>query len=219
MSDEPRNPELENLLDLVVDLAIDRMNVSMPGRVVSFDDTNQFASIQPLIKKEHLNEFEELVAQLLPEIHDVPVWFFGAKATGRITVPVGAGDIGVLVFSSMSIARWKLTGGVVDPGKRPPDINDCYFLPGGHTKGAAPTTAPTNAIVLHGPSKIGGPSSTQPTIMANHFLNGPLGTNGLIAILEAIINIVEPSPIGPIHVMFNAWKILPTLKTTNTEVK
>lgn len=173
MSDEPRNPTLETLLGLVIEQALESFQVMVPARIVSYDDAKQSASVQPLIRKAYLNETEDRVAELLPEIHDVPVAHYGS-AKGRITVPVEAGDLGRLVFVSLSIARWKLTGGVVDPGDdRRHDYNDCVFEPGLHSLNAPPTTAPTDAIVLHAGTakkvKVGGPTGTEPTVMGTTY--------------------------------------------------
>lgn len=167
MSDQPRNPQLENLLSLVVDLVTTQMRTSQPARVVSYNATKQTASIQPLIQLAHRDEIEKRVSKPHPEMHDVPVWSVGGS-TGRITVPIVAGDLGWVMWSSSSIARWKVGAGTktVDPGIDVANPEDAFFLPGNHAA-TPPTVAPTNAIVLHGPSKIGGPTGTQKTLKAD----------------------------------------------------
>lgn len=169
MSDEPRSPELETVLGVVIDQVLESFQIMMPGKVVSYDSTKQSASIQPLIQKAYIDESDKRIPETLPQIHDVPVRHIGGSS-GRITVPVVAGDYGMIIFSSLSIARWKLRGGIVDPGDdRRHDLNDCVFEPGLHDFAHVPTTAPTDAIVLHAglgiKIKLGGPSGTSPVVV------------------------------------------------------
>lgn len=160
MQDEPREPQLESLLDLAIENALSITRTMLPGKVVSFDSARQKASVQILIKEAHLDEFDNRVSEVVAELSDVPVWFNGGS-TGRITVPVLAGDYGMIVFASRSIARWKLKGGIIDPGDdRRHDVSDCVFVPGLHDFAHVPTTAPTDAIVTHGQTRLGGPDAT-----------------------------------------------------------
>lgn len=166
MSDETRTPSLDHVLDLLVEEALDNARSMLPGRVTDYDEDRQCVSVQILIKTGHVDADGDRVVRTIGEIHEVPVWFLGAQAGGRITVPVAKGDTGMLVFASMSIARWKLKGGLVDPGDdRRHDLNDCFFMPGGHDFAHVPTTAPTNAIVTHGKTKLGGPTGTSKVVV------------------------------------------------------
>lgn len=222
MSDEPRNPQLENLLSLVVDLVMTQLRTSQPARVVSYDASKQTASIQPLIQLAHIDESQKRVSKAHPEMHDVPVWFLGGSS-GRITVPVKVGDLGHVIWTSASIARWKVSTGskTVDPGIDVANPEDAIFLPGGHAA-TPPTTAPTDAICLHGPSKIGGPTGTQKTLMANSFLSA-LDTL-ISAIGTAVGGMGAGGPaagtaIGTALTAFQNAALRAGYKTSETEVK
>jgi hypothetical protein len=172
VSDEPRSPQLEGLFGLLLEAALDSIEGMQVARVVSYDSGKQTVSAQPVVNRANLSEDEQRQVKRQPEIHDVPVWFFGGGAQARITVPVGAGDYGLLVFSSLALTRWKQRGGIVDPGDdRRHDMNDCVFLPGMHYIGAAPTLAPNDAIVTHGTTRIGGPAGTEKMIRGESYRN------------------------------------------------
>lgn len=160
MNDEPRDATLEGLLDLLRQVTRDDLRVALPGRVTAYDAATQRASVQPLIKHANLDETEQRVAKLLPEVHSVPVQFPGGGGM-RITWPLAKGDTVLLVFASSSIARWKRTGGEVDPGDdRRHDLNDAIAIPGLHDFAHIPSTAPTDAIVTHGDTRLGDPNAT-----------------------------------------------------------
>lgn len=188
----------------------------LPGRITAYDAAKQRASVQVLIQEAHTSELEERVAQTVPEIHEVPLWFFGAQATGRITVPVAIGDVGMVMFASSSIARWKFRGGLVDPGDDTKHgLNDCVFVPGLHDFAHVPTTAPTDAIVTHGPTKIGGPTGTERTIMADTFV--PALSDVLTEIIAAL-NVIAPAS-GATAAGKLADMLAAAIKTTLARVK
>lgn len=166
MSDEDRAPGLDSLVDLVLEEALENARTMMPARVTAYDEVKQRASIQVLIQEEHIDELGNRVSETVAEIHGVPVRHLGSQPTGRITVPVAVGDQGMAIFASASIARWKLRGGIVDPGQgMRRSLNDCVFEPGLHDFAHVPTSAPTDAIVTHGPTKIGGPDADQAIVV------------------------------------------------------
>jgi len=169
MSDEPRDPGLEDIFTLAVETALASARVMLPGRVVSYDAVKQSASIQLLLKESHLAEDDTVTVEAVAELQDVPVRHIGG-ATGRITVPVVKGDTGMVIFASSSIARWKLIGGLIDPGDaRKHHISDCVFEPGLHDFAHVPTTAPTDAIVTHGETRVGGPVGTEKMLRAESY--------------------------------------------------
>jgi hypothetical protein len=165
MRDDTRNPDLTTVLHAFFENKIDGLRVALPGRIEAYDAATQRASVQPLVKHAHFDETDTRVATSLPQIHSVPVMFLG-PARGRITWPVASGDTALLVFASSSIARWLYVGGEVDPGDdRRHDINDAVAIVGLHDFAHVPTTAPTDAIVTHGLSRIGGPDATEAIVV------------------------------------------------------
>jgi hypothetical protein len=223
MSEDIVNPTLDILLDLVIEKALAGARAMLPGRITSYDAVKQRASVQILIQEAHIDELDVRRVQTIPEVHEVPVWFFGAQAGGRITVPVGTGDQGMVHFASASIARWKLRGGIVDPGDDTKhSINDCVFVPGLHDYAHVPTTAPTDAIVLHGNVKIGGPIGTEPTFKATSWMTA---FDTLIAAIATAVG-TSGTPAGAtaagtaITAALTQFHLdVVTAKTTNTEVK
>lgn len=190
MSDDPRSTMgLAHLLQLVAEQSVEGVFTMLPGQVSSYSSTDQTASVQPLIKKAHVSEKEVRVAQTLPEIHEVPVWFFGASSKGRITVPVEKGHLGMIVFSCLAMEPWKRRGGIVDPkNDRRHDANDCVFVPGLHVIGKAPTTAPTDAMVLHGLDvRIGGPTGAEKMVKGETYIQAEdILVAGLKVVMGAI---------------------------------
>ncbi len=195
MSDEPRDPELENVLRMFGESILFGVRVSMPGRITAYDADLQKCSVKPLIKDARLDEKDERVAQSLPEVHGVPVIHFG-PARGRITFPVAVGDLCLIMFCSSSIDRWLLVGGEVDPGDdRRHDLNDAVALVGLHNFKSIPTEAPTDALVLHAGLgivvKIGGPTGTEPTIMGTTYR---AAEDNYFTALEALLASIMASP-------------------------
>jgi hypothetical protein len=148
--DEPRDPTLETLLDLHREVLLEGVHVMMPGRIVSYDATLQKADVQPLVKGRHFGEDgETLVVQPMPVVQGCPVVFCG-RAGGRITWPVAVGDTCELRCSSVALARWLKSGGLVDPGDdRRHDLADAICQVGLHDFAHVPTDAPTDAVVIH----------------------------------------------------------------------
>lgn len=150
-ADQPRSPSLESLLEAFGETLRDGIHVMLPGRVESYNATNQTATVQPLVQQRYLAEDgETVVKQNLPPIHGCPVEFCG-PARARITWPVAAGDICEIRFSSASLQRWlSLGGGPVDPGDdRRHDLTDAICFVGLHSPATPPTDAPTTALVIH----------------------------------------------------------------------
>lgn len=174
MSDDPRSPELDTLLELAGIAFRAELRVSLPGKIMAYDADTQMASVKPLIMDVHIDAAEKRQTVGIPEVHGVPVFHMGTPR-GRITFPVKKGDLCWLMFTSSSIKRWLKTNGSTDtdPGNtRHHDINDAFALVGAHAS-KPPTTAPVDAVVLHADAgiavKIGGPTGTQKTLMADDF--------------------------------------------------
>lgn len=163
--DVPREPSLEELLALHAKATLDGVRTSLPCRIVDYDETKQSASIQPLIQHGFIDATGVRQVETLPIVHDVPVKFGGGGGARR-TYPVAVGDIGMAWFTSSSIARWVLTGKIVDPGDdRRHDLNDAVIEVGLHSFNTVPTDAPTDAVVDHIPDgmtlKIGSSGASQ----------------------------------------------------------
>lgn len=111
--------------------AVARVNVALPGRVVSYDRAQQRANVEldiliPRRDRDGAVTYGERV-----KIPNVPVaWLNGAG--GALTIDLEEGDIGMVRFCDRSIDEWLLTGGqdieVADYLRRH-DFNDAVFEP------------------------------------------------------------------------------------------
>lgn len=210
------------------------LRVGLPGRVVAYDPEKQRADVQPLVQDGTTDEDGERITKDLPILTDVPVCFPGAgvgASAWRLTFPIKVGDTVELRFMSSSIARWKLTGGgtggkPVDPGDdRHHALPDAIAVPDLHDYAHVPTTAPTNAMVLHGAIvKIGGPTGTEKAIKGETFLDA------LALVFDSLQLVLTPlaalpgmnatvSAFSTVLETFQSALVQASLKTTNTEVK
>ncbi len=166
--DRSTTPSLRALIGRAIEGHANGMRVALPGEVVAYDPVRQSVDVMPLIQNGYIDENGERQTERVPIVLDVPLAFPGAGLY-RITFPVAVGDHVLLVFCSSSITRWKLLGGEVDPGDdRRHDLNDSIAIPGIHDFAHVPTTAPTNAMVLHADQlKLGGPDASQAIILGD----------------------------------------------------
>lgn len=162
-----QSPGLAEVLAQAIENAQAGVWTALVGRVVSYNASEQSAEIQPVVANVFYDENEERVAERLPTIADVPVAFFGSGSF-RITIPVVVGGFGMLVFTSCSLEKWLSGDGrEVDPvDERRNALTDAVFFPGLHTFGAPPpTSAPTNAMVLHASALLlGGDDANDPVV-------------------------------------------------------
>lgn len=91
-------PTWADVINRAITARLEDVNVAIPARVESYDDSTQQVSVQPLIKRGYLDEAEERQVEQLPMITGVPVLFPGGGGF-RVTFPVQAGDTVLLVFS------------------------------------------------------------------------------------------------------------------------
>ncbi len=158
-------PSLETITDLSIKQRLRSVRVALPGRVEEYNSTTQRAAIQPLILEEEFDDLGNRIAAQLPVVTDVPIAFLG-MGSWRITGPVKRGDLVWLVFASSSIGKWLINGGLVDPeDDRHHTLTDAFAIPGAFSFNKLPTTAPTDAVVLHADAlKLGGPDATDPVV-------------------------------------------------------
>ena len=163
--DRSATPSLRALIGRAIEGHADGMRVALPGEVVAYDPARQSVDVMPLIQNGYLDENGVRQIERVPIVLDVPLAFPGAGPY-RITFPVAVGDHVLLVFCSSSITRWKLIGGEVDPADdRRHDLNDAIAIPGIHDFAHVPTTAPTDAMVIHATElRLGSPTASDPVV-------------------------------------------------------
>lgn len=165
--DEPRDPDLDTVLDRFREVLLESIHTKRPGTITAYDPVTQLASAQPIVQERRLAEDgDTLVPVSLPASHRCPV-VFPRGVAGGLTYPVRIGDVCVILYASSSIARWVARGGEqVDPGDdRHHDLSDALVIVGGHPSTAPTTDAPTDAVVIHAAAdvsvKLGASSATQ----------------------------------------------------------
>jgi hypothetical protein len=122
----------------------------MPGRVETYDPATQRASVAPLVKDVEVDDEGARTARDFPVITGVPVVFPGAGGF-RVTFPVQAGDLVLLVFSDRSLDKLLASSGAeaVDPiDPRQHDLSDAVAIPGLHTFGSPLASAPTDGATI-----------------------------------------------------------------------
>lgn len=199
--DDPRDPSLETVLELHREVLLDGIHVMLPGRIVSYDQAKQTATVQPLVKARHLAEDgETLVIEDVAPINGCLVRFVG-PARGRMTWPVAAGDICEIRFASASLARWcaMASGPTIDPGDdRRHNLTDAICVVGMHSPANPPTDAPTDAVVIHVSDgtkiRLGGSSSAQSVPQGDN-LQSALNTlmTALKVYIAGIKSVADPS--------------------------
>ena len=130
MSDERSPRDLGALFDLGGQAIRAEVYTALPGRVEAYDQAEQKASVQPLLRRAYVNDEDVRVVETLPVIHGVPVMFQSAGECS-MSFPVRKGTSVLLLFAHGSLDRWLSKGGLVDPeDDRKHDLNDAVAIPG-----------------------------------------------------------------------------------------
>jgi len=125
-----------------------KLRVAMPGIIMSFDETEQTATVQPAITENIRLGQDEAKPTPLPLLTDVPVCF--PRVGGYcLTFPVKEGDECLLVFSDMCIDGWWQSGGVQDQVEtRRHDLSDAQAILGITSVPQAVTGYSTDSLML-----------------------------------------------------------------------
>lgn len=131
---------------------LDDVHTCKVASIVSYNATLQKASCQPLVHNKYVDQDTgEIKTERPPVIDSVPIAFPRLGQWG-MTFPVQRGDVVLLVFGDSSLDRWLQRGGEIDPeDDRRHDYNDAIAIPGVFDFAHVPTSAPTDALVIHGP--------------------------------------------------------------------
>lgn len=146
----PYPTERDNLDDREEQFEL-RLFGPMPGRVQSYDPDLQTADIVPLIRQQVPQPDGSYAMEDLPVVPSVPVCF-PRSGDAMVTLPIAAGDTGLLIVCGPAIGHWRVgDGDVTDPGDlRRFHLSHAVFLPVGlvprskalRSTGAAGATAP-----------------------------------------------------------------------------
>ncbi len=221
-----RPSTLQDLLSRFRESLTADLHTSLPGKIVRYDASTQKADVQPLIKERYTDESGAMQSRDLPVIPAVPVQFPGAGGY-RITFPVAADDVGLVVFSEASLDKWLVSGGTVDPADdRRHDLTDAVFLPGlrdfGHALASAPTDRATfgkdDGLQIHITPSLVNVGSNSPAELEFAALGDALQTwcGQIYTWLAALELPVAGAVAGPPAV---PPPTVPTLKSASVQVK
>ena len=185
---------LIDAIGFVIDEALIQTHVSMPGKVLSYDSSEQRATVQPIVRVGVVGEDDERTSEKLPPIEGVPVIFPGAGSI-KIIWPINAGDIVNLVFSECSIDKWLNSGASdLDPDDdRRNDLSDAVAIPGLLPFKNASDHAHATDLVLAAPGiRLGSNTAFESTILGDSF-------KALLTTWQAALDtyIVIPVPSAP----------------------
>lgn len=128
-----RGADRDSQLQMVISRIISEINTCIPGKIESFDDATQTATVIPAIQAKVT--VGDAVSYLdLPQIINVPIVFPFAVGEGfALTLPISAGDPCLLFFSQRAIDNWHMMGGVQPPeqdtpGCRHHSLTDCFAI-------------------------------------------------------------------------------------------
>jgi len=133
-----RAPELAEFIRKALDARLAHVNVSLPGRIEKYDAGQQKADVKPLIMTAFDDESDDRQVLSIPIITNVPVAF--PQGGGySLTFPLAAGDLGLIVWSNLSLDRWLAgQGQEVDPEvDHLHQLSDGIFIPGIRPFGSA----------------------------------------------------------------------------------
>jgi hypothetical protein len=126
------NPSMAEVLSMAISSRLAEINVSIPGRVVTYNRTKREATVQPLIRRAYVDADGERKTEKLPIIPGVPVQFPGGGVSGvDMSWSLAPGDLVLLMFCHASLDKWLEVGGEVDPGDdRRFNLSDAVAIPG-----------------------------------------------------------------------------------------
>lgn len=148
-----RTPTLAEVIEGAIETYLEQHYTMLPGVVVSYDAETQTASVQPTVKQRYFTEDGEVAASDFPVIPGVVVLFPGGAHGSRLTFPLESGTPVAILFSSISLERWRSTGKILDPGNdRRNALPDAICVPGLHNLASVPHSADklANGTQLHG---------------------------------------------------------------------
>lgn len=111
------DPELRDLMDLVVKEVFLSLNCHAVGTVQSFDPSTQTATItldytKTIYRKDPISGAYKPVQVEYPPLTNVPVYVLGDGATCSLTFPIQAGAKCSILFHDRDLSNWFATGQV-----------------------------------------------------------------------------------------------------------
>lgn len=122
--------KIDDLIFLRIEKYLSTLFTAMPCSVTEYDAGTQKVTVKPLVKMNVKFKTDE---QELPSISDVPVGFMNCdNRSARLTFPIKTDDVGIVIFSSLSLDNYlssKTTEAVDSESYDRNSLKDAMFIP------------------------------------------------------------------------------------------
>lgn len=116
---------IESLLEILKEDIFINLNVCLPATVISYNNSNNQANLQPSIQS--VLEDDSFVD--LPQLLNVPVLELGGNGLS-VKIPLKSGDTGIVMFCDRDITLFKQEKKNTQPNTlRKHDLSDGIFIP------------------------------------------------------------------------------------------
>lgn len=121
---------LDDTIDNIKQDAINKIRVSFPAIIQSFNSSEMTVDVKCAIKEKIKNYSNGMFEEVeIPLIRDVPV-VFPSAGKYQLTFPISKGDECLVVFSDMCIDNWWAFGGIQKQAEiRRHDLSDAFCIP------------------------------------------------------------------------------------------
>lgn len=96
------DPDLDEAIAAAIEAELYNLHTGLPAKVLRFDPSTQSCVVQPLIKRQAINDDEMIEQVAIPPIYNVPV-IYPAGGGWSITWPLAVEDIVYLAFAQRSL--------------------------------------------------------------------------------------------------------------------
>lgn len=186
---------LEQVLDQAITSRLEGVWSALPGRVLAFDPTGPSVAVQPFP-----SIYQNGEAVDLPILHSVPV-AYPSGGGASLTYPLQAGDVVLLVFSTLPLARYRDEDAEGDPTEaRRFDLSDAWALP--LAAGNAPSATAGRTILTQpdsGKVQIGDALSTPAAARLNDEVTIPMNTVTVGQLVAAMAQIASSGSCVPFN--------------------
>lgn len=126
----PITPEMSDVIASAIESALVDVHVALPGIVQSYDEATQTADIVLQVKRVLPVSDGSVATEEMPVLPNVPV-SFQRSASFFVSLPIAAGDSGLVIFNEQSIDRWRSNGSPSDPKDvERHGLSGAVFVPG-----------------------------------------------------------------------------------------
>jgi len=141
-------PELSQLIADAIEDRLTDVHTALPGKIQSYDAANKSADIELQIKRPVPREGGGWLLETLPVLPNVPVRPM-MNSRFFVSMAPGVGDVGLVLFTEMSIDQWRKTNRLASPGEiGRHDLSGGVFIPFLVAEEDADFSAPADAIAV-----------------------------------------------------------------------